>query len=60
MLTPGVQLHQAVLTPYNITFRDSVFDRGIKITFRVVSIGSLFFTGAGAGAATAGAACCLP
>ncbi len=60
MSIPGVQLHQAVLTLINITFRDSVFDRGIKITFLSLSIGSLFFTGAGAGAATAVPPCYLP
>ncbi len=60
MSIPGVQLHQAVLTPYQHHLRDSVFDRGIKITFRVVEHRSLFFTGAGAGAATAGAAVLPP
>ncbi len=53
---PGVQLHQAVLTPYQHHLSRRVFDRGIKITFRVVEHRLAFFTGAGAGAATAGAA----
>lgn len=56
MSTPGVQLHQAVLTPYQHHLSRQRFDRGIKITFRVVEHRLAFLHGAGAGAATAGAA----
>ncbi len=53
---PSVQLHQAVLTPYQHHLSRQRFDRGIKITFRVVEHRLAFLHGAGAGAATAGAA----